>query len=334
MSNFLKNCVAAFVLVGVQIAVSATAQELKLAHFMSPRHVMQTDVMAPWAEELAKASGGRLTVKIFPGSQLGGRPPGQYKLAVDGIADIAFGLQGYTSSIFPLTSLIELPDFGKDGAQNTERLWAIYPKYLSPEYKDVHVLALWANDEAILMTKSKPIRTLEDLKGMKVRTPSAMQSKVIKTLGGTPIDMPVTEMYNALDRGVVDALWVGASVILDFKLNEVARYYTTGLPSTRSPFFLVMNKAKYEALPEDLRQALDRISGKTLSLNATEAFNRRAIEALEVVKKSGGELITLSTPEAGKWREALQPMAQDTIADAEKAGVPAREMLTAAGYLK
>lgn len=334
MSNFSRICTAAFALVGAQIAASAMAQELKLAHFMSPRHIMQTDMMVPWAEELAKASGGRLTVKIFPGSQLGGRPPGQYKLAVDGIADIAFGLQGYTSSIFPLTTLVELPDFGKNGEQNTERLWAIYPKYLSPEYKSVHVLALWVGDQSILMTKSKPIRTIDDLRGMKVRTPSAMQSKVVRALGGTPIDMPVTEMYNALDRGVVDALWVPATTIIDFKLNEVVRYYTTGLPSTRSPFFLVMNKAKYEALPVDLRQVLDRTSGKTLSLKATGAYDRKVIESLNVARKMGSEVITLSAQEAGKWREALQPMIQNTVADAEKPGIPAREMLTAASYFK
>ena len=313
----------------------AQTEELKLAHFMSPRHVMHTELMEPWANELAKATGKRLTVKIYPASQLGGKPPTQYKLAADGIADVAFGLPGYTSSAFPRTTLVELPDFGRDGVQATERLWTVFPKYLSEEYKDVKVLALWVNDEPIIISKSKPVRRLEDLRGLKVRTPSAVQSKLVAALGGVPIDMPVTEMYNALDRGVVDVLWVPPSVIIDFKLNEVGRYYTTGLPPARSPFFLVMNKAKYDALAPDLKAAVDATSGKALSLKATKAYDDRGDEAIALVKKTPGtEIIALSPAEADRWRAAMRPAVESMIAAAEKSGTPARELLKASGYLK
>ena len=311
------------------------AEELKLAHFMSPRHVMHSDMMAPWAEEIARATGNRLTVKIYPGSQLGGKPPTQYKLAADGIADIAFGLQGYTSSVFPRTTLTELPDFGANGVEATERMWGIFPKYLSEEYKDVKVLALWSNDEPVIMTKSRPVRRLEDLKGMKVRTPSSMQSKVLQALGAVPIDMPVTEMYNALDRGVVDALWVPPSTILDFKLMEVAKFYTVDLPQSRSPFFLVMNRKKYDALAPDLKKVLDEGTGKALSLKATAAYDRRGDEALKAVRGvAGTEIIKLAPAEQQRWRAALAPMIEAAIAEADKGGVNAREMLKAAGYLK
>jgi len=320
------------------LALTATplaAEELKLAHFMSPRHVMHTDMMAPWAEEIARATGNRISVKIFPGLQLGGKPPTQYKLAVDGIADISFGLQGYTSSAFPRTTLTELPDFGETGVAATERMWSIFPKYLSEEYKDVKVLAIWSNDEPVIMTKSRAVRRLEDLKGMKVRTPSAMQSKVLQALGAVPIDMPVTEMYNALDRGVVDALWVPPSVILDFKLMEVAKFYTVGVPQSRSPFFLVMNRKKYESLAPDLRKALDDTTGRTLSLKATAAYERRGEEALQVVRgRPGTEIIKLEPAEQQRWRAALAPMVEASIAEAEKSGINARDMLKAAGYLK
>ena len=274
-------------------------------------------------------------MKIFPGSQLGGKPPTQYKLAVDGIADVSFGLQGYTSSAFPRTTLTELPYFGETGVVATERMWSIFPKYLSEEYKDVRVLAVWSNDEPVIMTKSRAVRRLEDLKGMKVRTPSAVQSKVLQALGAVPIDMPVTEMYNALDRGVVDALWVPPSVILDFKLMEVAKFYTVELPQSRSPFFLVMNRKKYDSLAPDLRKALDDTTGKTLSLKATAAYDRRGEEALRAVRGTPGtEIIKLAPAEQQRWRAALAPMVEVSIADAEKAGINARDMLRAAGYLK
>lgn len=335
MSNTLARLTA---VLGVGIVLSSAplaAEELKLAHFMSPRHVMHTDMMAPWAEEIARATGNRITVKIFPGSQLGGKPPTQYKLAVDGIADVAFGLQGYTSSAFPRTTLTELPYFGETGIAATERMWSIFPKYLSEEYKDVRVLAVWSNDEPVIMTKARAVRRLEDLKGMKVRTPSAMQSKVLQALGAVPVDMPVTEMYNALDRGVVDALWVPPSTILDFKLMEVAKFYTVEVPQSRSPFFLVMNRKKYDSLAPDLRKALDDTTGKTLSLKATAAYDRRGEEALQVVRGTPGtEIVKLAPAEQQRWRAALAPMVEASIADAEKAGINARDMLRAARYLK
>ena len=221
------------------------------------------------------------------------------------------------------------------GVAATERMWSIFPKYLSEEYKDVKVLAVWSNDEPVIMTKSKAVRRLDDLKGMKVRTPSAMQSKVLQALGAVPVDMPVTEMYNALDRGVVDALWVPPSTILDFKLMEVAKFYTVEVPQARSPFFLVMNRKKYESLTSDLRKALEDSTGKTLSLKATAAYDRRGEEALQAVRgKPGTEIIKLDPAEQQRWRGALAPMIEASIADAERAGINARDMLKAAGYLK
>lgn len=317
------------------LAGGVHAEELKLGHFMSPRHVMHTDMMAPWAEAVAKESGGRLTVKIFPANQLGGKPPTQFKLAADGIADIAFGLQGYTSSAFPRTTLTELPDFGETSGAATERIWALYPKYIGDEYKDVKVLALWANDAPVLISKSKPIRTLEDLRSLKVRTPSAMQSKLVRALGGVPVDMPVTEMYNALDRGVVDALWVPPSVILDFKLMEVGKFYTRGIPPARSPFFLVMNKRRYDALPADQRAVLDRTSGVDLSLRAANAYERRGAAGLAAARGAPGvQIIDLPPAEAERWRKAMAPAVAEAMADAQKGGVDARAVLKAAGYVK
>lgn len=326
------------VALGAGLALFSTAiaaEELKLAHFMAPRHVFHTAVMAPWSEEIARATGNRLTVKIYPASQLGGKPPTQFKLAVDGIADVAFGLPGFTSSVFPRTTLTELPDFGETSVNSTERVWSIFQKYLSEEYKDVKVLALWSAEGPIIISKTKAVRRLEDLRGMKVRTPSSVQSKVLQALGAVPVDMVVTEMYNALDRGVVDALWVPPSTILDFKVMEIGKFYTLGIPQTRSPFFLVMNKGKYDALAPDLRKAIDETTGKALGVKATRALEDRAEEAWKAVRgTSGTEIITLAPAEQQRWRAALAPMIETAIADADKAGVPARDMLRAARFLK
>jgi len=217
-------------------AAPVVAGELKLAHFMSPKHPMDRFIMRPWSKELAELSGGDLTVRIFPGGALGKGPVAQFKRAVDGIADITFGLQGFTSNLFPRTGLIELPGIAKNAALAADKLWDAFPA-LAPEYKRVKVLALWANENQVLMTRDKPIRSVADMKGLKFRVPSKTQSKAIAALGGVPVFMPINRVYNALNTGVIDGVMTGPSTVLSFKFHEVAKYFTVGLPIGRSPFF-------------------------------------------------------------------------------------------------
>ena len=201
---------------------------------------------------MAKISNNKLTVRLFPAMQLGGKPPELYRQVVQGITDISFTLPGYTSADFPMMALTELPGTATSADDGTRKLWANFDRSLAREYKDTKVLMLWNSDTASLMSKSKPIRTLEDLKGMKIRTPSAAQSAQLEALGAIPIDMPVTQIYNNLDRGVIDASMIPMSAALDFKLIEVAKYFTIDAPLGRSPFLVAMNKSRYDKLPADL----------------------------------------------------------------------------------
>ena len=111
------------------------------------------------------------------------------------------------------------------------------------------------------MSKSKPIRTLDDMKGMKIRTPSAAQSAQLEALGAMPIDMPANQIYNTLDRGVVDAAMIPMSAAIDFKLIEVAHYFTLDAPLGRSPFLVAMNQARYDKLPADVKKVIDGTTG-------------------------------------------------------------------------
>ncbi len=205
--SFLQGTVAAAAAAGLPSvpALAQGAEEIKLHSFVPPNHVIWTDVLTPWAAEVAKRSNNKLTVRLFPSMQLGGKPPELYRQTAQGVTDATFTLPGYTSNDFPMMALTELPGTATDAADGTKKLWANFDKFLAREYKDTKVLMLWNSDTASLMSKAKPIRTMDDLKGMKIRTPSAAQSAQIEALGGIPIDMPVTAIYNNLDRGVIDA---------------------------------------------------------------------------------------------------------------------------------
>jgi TRAP-type C4-dicarboxylate transport system substrate-binding protein len=250
--TFLKTSIAATAAAGLPapaLLAQAAAVELKMHSFVPPTHVIWTDVLTPWAADVAKRSNNQLTIKLYPAMQLGGKPPELYRQAVQGIADIVFTLPGYTSADFPMMALTELPGTATSADDGTKKLWANFDKFLARDFKDTKVLMLWNSDSASLMSKSKPIKTLEDMKGMKIRTPSAAQTAQLEALGATPIDMPAPAIYNNLDRGVIDASMIPMSAGLDFKLIEVARYFTIDAPLGRSPFLVTMNKAKYEGLP-------------------------------------------------------------------------------------
>ncbi len=322
------------VLIGVTMLGSGQAftQELKLAHFMSPKHPMDVHMMSPWVAELAKLSKGSLKVRIYPGGELGKGPQEQFKRAVDGIADITFGLQGYTSKQFPRTTLIELPAVAADAIDATKKMWSIFDKHLAVEYQRVKLLALWTNEGPVLMSKDKPIRKIDDLKGLKVRVPSKDQADLIAILGATPVSMPASEMYRALSTGVVDLLLVPSTVITSFKIGEVAKFYTTGLMFGRSPFFLAMNKNSYDGLSGEHKTVVDKTTGLSLSLVGAKAYEDEGAEDLDRVRKSGKhEVIDLPVEEVKRGNALLIKARDQIVARLETEGVSAKAILAAMG---
>ena len=287
--------------------------------------------MRPWSKDLAKQSGGGLTVRIYPGGALGKGPVQQFKRAVDGIADITFGLQGFTSNLFPRTGLIELPGMAKNAAIAAGKLWDAFPQ-LAPEYKRVKVLALWTNESQVLMTRDKPIRSVADMKGLKFRVPSKTQSKAIEALGGVPVFMPINRVYNALNTGVIDGIMTGPSTVLSFKFHEVAKYFTVGLPIGRSPFFLVMNKNTWNGLSAKDKALIDKTTGRGLSVKASKFYMKAGAKGLGVVKKSKKhEVIRFSAAESAKAQAILQASRVKTVADLQSKGIPAGAILKAMG---
>lgn len=307
-----------------------SAAELKLASFVGARHVMNRLVFAPWAKEIGAMSGGSLNISMHVGGSLGKGPAKQFKRAVDRVADITWGLQGYTSRQFRRSTLIEFSSTGANAVDATKRMWAAYDKYLSPEYSRVKVLAIWALDVPMLHTKSKRIEKISDLKGLKIRTPSQAQAKLIAALGATPLAMPVTKLYNALDRGLVDGVLISTSAINNFKLTEVTKYHTTGIPWGMSPFFAVMNKQTYDGLSPEHRALIDKTSGERLSLKAAAAYDADARKGVEAIKAAKGhEIITLPKAEVDKALAMLRAAEDKMLGDLEKEGVPGREILAA-----
>src|SRR6056297_2908393 len=249
----VKTAFAAAAL-GVAAAFGTTAAEaqteLRLHTFVPPGHIIYTQILEPLAEQIAAETDGQLTLTLYPSMQLGGGAPELIRQTHEGTVDMAFSLPGYTSAQFPRTQMIELPSLRPDGMSTTELMWDLLEGgYLDPEFDGMKVLALWAADDAGLYTRDKPIRSLADVDGMLLRSPSAAQAGQIEKMGGTPVALPIPELYPQLERGVIDGAMVPFTTILDFRMHEVANYFTiTGPLFGRSQFVITMNEDSYNGL--------------------------------------------------------------------------------------
>jgi len=308
----------------------AQQEEIKLATFVPPTHYGLAQIMVPWGKEIAEKSGGRLNLRVFPSMQLGGKPPELYKQMVRGLSDITFTLPGYTSADFPLMSLSELPGMANGSEEGTRKMWQHMKFFTDGEMKESKPLVIWTGDAAAVMTRSKAVRRLEDMKGMKIRTPSSAQSEQLIALGATPIDMPAGQIYNSIERGVVDGALISMAGAIDFKLLEVCRYFTIDVPVGRSPFTINMNLARYQKLPADLRKIIDDTTGLGLSLRAAASIQKHSDDAVAAARRDK-EVISLSADEQRRWTAAFAPMIRAQLAATEKPGVPARDFLKAYG---
>ena len=305
----------------------ASAAELKLADFQPPTHFVVKNVYDPFAAQISEKTGGAVTVKVYMGGELGPGPAEQYSRAVDGVTDIAFGLPGYTASNFPKTLLTELP--GVISADTGTTRMNANVEMLSDEYKRVVLLGIWNNAPNIIFTANKPVRTLADLKGLKIRVPSRNAGLVVEAWGASPVSMPAPEIYNAMQTGVIDGAMTDATTLGAFKLAEVTKYITTGMDTTISSFFLIMNRDSFEALSEDQQKVVSE-AGREAAMNGNKAWLGIADKALAgFAAAEGKEVVTLSDEEAAKFNAASAAVLDKVVAEAEAQGIAAKAFVDA-----
>lgn len=309
---------------GIVLSASAFATlagELKLADFQPPTHPYVQQVYAPFATAIKDKTQGAVTVRVYMGGELGPGPVEQLNRAITGVADIAFALPGYTAANFPKTLLSELPGV-VTSETGTERVMT-HVDALAKEYRRVALLGLWHNAPNMLLMASKPVRSIGDLKGLKIRTPSRNSGKVLEAWGAAPVSMPATEIYNAMQTGVIDGAMIDATTLQTFKLGEVTKFVTHGMKPTVSSFFLVMNRDSFGALSAPQRTAVQE-AGKTAALNANKVQLEVATKALAAfAAQSGKQVIQLSATDAAPFNTASDAVTKQVIDEADKAGLEA-----------
>jgi TRAP-type C4-dicarboxylate transport system substrate-binding protein len=323
---------------GLSIMVSswcaADTVTLKLSSFVPAPHFMNREVLTPWMEMVEERTDGKVQIDFYPGGTLG-KPQDQYDMAVKGIADVTWGILGYTPGRFPLSTVMDIPFMSPNAEVGSRMIQRLYDEgYLKEEYEDVKLLALGMPVGVDLHVRERLVKKLEDMRGLRVRVWSPIMGEVFKTWNAIPVSMPATEVYVSMERGVIDAVVMDPTTLLATNLDEVVEYHTrAGMFS--SAFFFVMNKKEWEKLGPDTQRVIDEISGEyfAVELNGKRA-DVAAAEAWERIEAEGHTVYILDKEEKARWEESSRYVVRKWIQDMEKKGLPGEEVYNEALRLK
>ena len=297
--KFRKTLAAAGL--ALMAATGAMAQEvtLKVHFFLPASSFANTLLITPWCDKVAKESANRMKCQIYPSMQLGGTPPQLFEQVRDGVADIVWTLPGYTAGRFPSVEAFELPFMMQNPEATSKALWDYVQIHSVNEFKDVKPLAFHVHGDGVFHMNGKPVKTMADLRGLKLRAPTRMTNKFIAMLGATPVSMPVPQVGDALSKGVIDGAVVPYEVVPAVKIQELVKFHSETDPAEpafyTSAFIFAMNKAKYDSLPADLKKVIDANSGLALSAAAGRAFLQADVEGKKLINKAAINVIPASS---------------------------------------
>jgi TRAP-type C4-dicarboxylate transport system substrate-binding protein len=268
--------------------------------------------LLPWSQEIEQATGGAVKIQIYPGGVLADHR-NAYDRVLNEVADIVFGLHGILGKTFQKTSVTALPGFPATGAQCTEALWRLYAGgMIADEYDKVHPLGFLCFPPTSIASR-KPVRAIGDLKGMKVSVASRVYGQEVEIVGGAPITLATTELYQGLQRGTVDAAVVGLSAVAAYKLEEVTDYYFEA-PLGQTTEYLLMNKQSYAKLPAAARAAFDRTTGIPISARMAQAALDEYDMGVRRVAAAGGKTRTnMPDAELPRFRELMSPLIEQWV---------------------
>jgi TRAP-type C4-dicarboxylate transport system substrate-binding protein len=317
------------------VATPAGAAEVTLTvhHFLSPKSPAHASFITPWAQRIEQQSNGRIKVEIYPSMSLGGKPPELYRQVRDGAADLAWTLIGYTPGVFPRSEVFELPTVHSGSARATNLAIQDNFALIADDFKDLKPILVHVHAGNAIHLREKAVRSVEDVRGLKLRTPSRSGAWMIEAWGAEPVGMPVPALPEALSKGVVDGALVPFEIVLPLKLQDLTRYSLEGADGSRfgtSVFLYVMNKERYEGLPGDLKAIIDANSGKAIAEQIGALWDKVEAPGKAAQLKSGGEVIELD----GKQKAAFDALGEQVVArwikEAEQNGIDGAALVEAA----
>jgi TRAP-type C4-dicarboxylate transport system substrate-binding protein len=323
-SIFVAACVMLLLVTMVVPSSDAAPIRLTYSNFFPPTHI-QAKLADAWCKEVERRTDGRVVVEHYPGQTLT-KARQCYDGVVTGLSDLGLSVFAYTRGRFPVMSAVDLPLGYTSGSVATTVANAVYRKFKPKELRDTQVMYLHAHGPGLLHTKGKPVRKLEDVKGLKIRG-HGTSALVVKALGGTPVPKPMPETYQMLQKGVVDGAVYPMEANKGWKLGEVTDYATAAFSAAyTSSFFVVMNKDKWQALPADIQQIIAEINAEW-AVKHGEAWDSSDMAGIRFFLDQGNQMIGLDSKEAARWKKAVAPIIDDYVRNMKKKGLNGREIV-------
>jgi len=317
-------CFAAFFWMPGIHRAQAEPVKLTYSNFFPPTHV-QSVLAESWCREVEKRTNGTLQIDYFPGQTLS-KANQCYDGVVTGVSDIGLSCLAYTRGRFPVMSAVDLPLGYTSGMVATTAVNEVYKKFNPEELQDTKVMYLHAHGPGLVHTKGKPVRKLEDMKGLKIRA-HGTSAQVVQALGGTPVPQPMPETYQMLQKGVVDGSVHPFESNKGWRLGEVTDYATAAFSAAyTTTFFVVMNKDKWNALPPEVRKTIEEINAQW-AVKHGEAWDSSDMDGIRAFLNLGNDIIGIDEKEAARWKKAVEPILDEYIKDAEKKGINGKEVI-------
>ena len=308
---------------------------LKLHHAFSSVSSVHEKFLAPWARKVEAESGGRIRIDLFPSMQLGGAPAALFEQARDGSADIVFAAPSLTHARFPKIETFELPFVPSRRALVSSRALADFAAAnLQDEFRDFYTICFCCSDRAVLHA-NRPVRTIEDVKDLKLHVQTRFAAEAIRTFGAHPVIMPSAQLPVGISEHVVDACLDPWHLVPPLRLNDLLRSHTEFSdfsPSART-YVLAMNKASYDRLPRDLRIVIDNNSGQPAAALAGAMWDIQAAAVANMVVERGDLIVTLLPEAVAHWRKAAEPVIDAWRKETREQKIDGTKLLAAARAL-
>jgi TRAP-type transport system periplasmic protein len=324
---FLGLFVISLILTMFSASHGAEVIKLTFSSFLPPVHPLSV-LESQFCDEVKKRTNGRVEISYYSSGTLTGATQ-IYNGIIEGVSDMGMTAVGFTMGRFPLSELFTLP-LGFPSAWVSGKVANdFYEKFKPKEYDKFHVLYLSGVGPFIIQSLKKPVRTMEDLKGLKLRAPGII-GETAKLLGATPLPLEMSDAYEALRRGVLDGILGPTEMLSDWKVGELEKYVTASWKVGSSHvWYLAMNKDKWNSLPPDVQKVFTEVAAEYKE-KIFVSRNQSDIRGKEFLEKNGGKMIDLSDAESARWIKAVKPLIDNYKKELVSKGFSAKEI---DGYL-
>lgn len=298
-------------------ATPAKPVTVNFSHFMSNQHPLHTNIIVPFAEAVLEQTEGRVDIKVYPNNELGA-PSTTVDQVVGGSLDMGLTLAAYTPGRFPLTTILEFPFMFDSSLQGNLVAADLRQDLQDSDYKDMKLLWIGGTDIAKILI-NKPVSTVDGLSGLKLRSPGLIYNDLFHQLGATELSLPVSDLYDAMDRGIVDGSLMSPSALISFKLAEVTKN-VIDLDVYMNPLIVVMNKDVWAKISAEDQQVIESLLAEFPEKVGTQ-YDHEFAAGMAKAAESNIQVLSFSDAEKAKLHAITDDLKVKWLADMDSKGL-------------